>query len=125
MKPSDRDALAKKLLSESAPGGTLRPGEAAFRDPDNRVASVVIDQVFHVLKRASQTNAQLHHEDWSHPVPANPADWTIDTEAIDRVRTAVAQLEEAEDLQLADELDDVADWTSHSWTEPSAPAGAR
>lgn len=126
MKPSDRDALAKKLLSESAPGGTLRPGEAAFRDPDNRVAGVVIDLVFHVLKRASQTNAQLHHEDWSHPVPADPADWTIDTEAIDRVRTAVAQLEEAEDFQLTpDELDDVADWTSHSWTETSAPTGVR
>lgn len=122
MSAGDRDTLAKRLLSESAPGGTLRPGEAAFRDPDNRVAGVVIDQVFHVLKRAAQTNAQLHHEDWSHPVPADPADWTIDTEAIDRVRTAVAQLEEAEDLQLGDDLDDFDDWQHPSWTEPQTAA---
>ena len=125
IRPGDRDALAQKLLSESEPGGTLRPGDAVMRDPDNRVAAVTIDQVFDVLQRASQTNAQLHHEDWSHPVPPDPADWTINDEALVRVRTAVTEhLDDGQDpFHFVDDVDDDELWDDAppaGWTEPQA-----
>jgi hypothetical protein len=83
------DGLARKLQAEEV-GGALRIGDCALRDPDSRVAAVTIDQMFHVLQRAAQTNPKLKAVDWSHPVPANPEDWEINSEALLRVRTNIA-----------------------------------
>ena len=65
------DGLARKLQAEEV-GGALRIGDCALRDPDSRVAAVTIDQMFHVLQRAAQTNPKLKATDWAHPVPADP-----------------------------------------------------
>ena len=85
------DALARKLQAEEV-GGALRIGDCALRDPDSRVAAVTIDQMFHVLQRAAQTNPKLKAVDWAHPVPADPEDWEINPEALLRVRTNIAAI---------------------------------
>ena len=127
------DALARKLQAEEV-GGSLRIGDCALRDPDSRVAVVTIDQMFHVLQRAAQTNPKLKAVDWAQPVPADPQDWQINPEALLRVRTNVAAIaahsapgadpekdlpsdqdpEEAvgdEDIQDLDDLEGDRDWT--------------
>ena len=83
------DALARKLQAEEV-GGLLRIGDCGLRDPDSRVAAVTIDQMFHVLQRAAQTNPKLKAVDWANPVPADPWDWDINPEALLRVRTNIA-----------------------------------
>jgi len=83
------DALARKLQAEEV-GGLLRIGDCALRDPDSRVAVVTVDQMFHVLQRAAQTNPKLKAVDWARPVPADPRDWEINPEALLRVRTNIA-----------------------------------
>ena len=83
------DALARKLQAEEV-GGLLRIGDCALRDPDSRVAVVTIDQMFHVLQRAAQTNPKLKAVDWANPVPTDPRDWDINPEALLRVRTNIA-----------------------------------
>ena len=85
------DALARKLQAEEV-GGLLRIGDCALRDPDSRVAVVTIDQMFHVLQRAAQTNPKLKAVDWAQPVPADPRDWDINPEALLRVRTNIAAI---------------------------------
>ena len=85
------DGLARKLQAEEV-GGALRIGDCALRDPDSRVAAVTIDQMFHVLQRAAQTNPKLKATDWAHPVPADPEDWEINPEALLRVRTNIAAI---------------------------------
>ena len=60
------DGLARKLQAEEV-GGALRIGDCALRDPDSRVAVVTIDQMFHVLQRAAQTNPKLKAVDWAEP----------------------------------------------------------
>ena len=103
------DVIAKNLLREDL-GGRLRPGDCGFRDPDSRVAGVTIDLIFHVLQRAAQTNAQLKAFDWAHEVPPDPADWTINTEALLRVRTSVAADESDQDVELyEDEQEELLD----------------
>jgi len=86
---ADIDALARNLQSEEV-GGLLRAGDCALRDPDSRVATVTVDQIFHVLQRASQTNPTLKPVDWSHPVPSDPSQWEINPEGLLRVRSTVA-----------------------------------
>lgn len=117
---AERDVMARGLLQEGI-GGRLSAGECAFRDPDSRVANAVIDQIFDVLQRASQTNADLKPADWAHPVPADAADWTINPEALYRVRTGVAAGEEdaAEDFFDDDDLftGDVEDTDAHDLEE--------
>ena len=66
------DALARKLQAEEV-GGALRIGDCALRDPDSRVAVVTIDQMFHVLQRAAQTNPKLKAVDWAQPGARRPA----------------------------------------------------
>ena len=102
---AERDIMARGLLQEGL-GGRLSAGECAFRDPDSRVANAVIDQIFDVLQRASQTNANLKPTDWAYEVPPDPADWTINPEALYRVRTGVAA--DGEDVD-EDFFDDDAD----------------
>ena len=83
--------MARKLQAEEV-GGALRIGDCALRDPDSRVAVVTVDQMFHVLQRAAQTNPKLKAVDWAYPVPADPQDWEINPEALLRVRTNIAAI---------------------------------
>ena len=108
MSNSERDELARKLLSEQVPDGNLRPGQCVLRDPDSRVSTVVVDQFFYVLQHASQTNAKLVPIDWAHEVPADPRDWEINTRTLLEVRTAVAEATE----EYTDDwgADDLVDW---------------
>jgi hypothetical protein len=93
------DALARKLQAEEV-GGLLRIGDCALRDPDSRVAVVTIDQMFHVLQRAAQTNPKLKAVDWANPVPTDPRDWDINPEALLRVRTNIAAVAARTDPDL-------------------------
>jgi len=78
----------------------LRIGDCALRDPDSRVAVVTIDQMFHVLQRAAQTNPKLKAVDWANPVPTDPRDWDINPEALLRVRTNIAAIAARTDPDL-------------------------
>lgn len=96
------DALGRKLQSEEV-GGALRIGDCVMRDPDSRVAVVTVDQMFWVLQRASQTNPSLKAHDWAYPVPADPADWEINPEALLRVRTSIADAAAAHPTEQPDD----------------------
>lgn len=99
--------LARKLLSQDL-GGELSAGVCAMRDPDSRVATVKIDQIFWPLQCASQTNAVLKPVDWANPVPTDPNQWLINPEALDSVRRGgrgsdlPQQLDDGEDDELTD-----------------------
>ena len=132
------DALARKLQAEEV-GGLLRIGDCGLRDPDSRVAVVTIDQMFHVLQRAAQTNPKLKAVDWAQPVPADPLDWDINPEALLRVRTNIAahtdtdtdtdtdegsaghQDDAGEGPSVGEELEDELDDSGRDWTETPAP----
>lgn len=95
-------AMGSELIKQDS-GGRLEQGEAMVRDVDGSRGVVRIDMLFDVLRRAAQTNAALVGEDWSYPVPADPADWTINPEGLTAVRRAVA---DARTADVLDELDD-------------------
>jgi hypothetical protein len=129
------DGLARKLQAEEV-GGALRIGDCALRDPDSRVAVVTIDQMFHVLQRAAQTNPKLKAVDWAEPVPADPQDWEINPEALLRVRTNVAAIAgpvvnpddvpDDEDPEVAagdEDLEELED--NRDWTETQDDVGSR
>lgn len=103
-KEREEAILAKKLLSEEA-GGELRAGTCVMRDPDSRVATVVIDQVFAPLQRASQTNAVLKEADWSHPVPADPNDWDINPIGLLQVRRGLTTAVDDENTDEESDLE--------------------
>ena len=125
----------------------LRIGDCGLRDPDSRVAAVTIDQMFHVLQRAAQTNPKLKAIDWANPVPADPRDWDINPEALLRVRTNIAAVaahadagaepddvttgyqddDDVEDLPVDEHLeaDPATDGADRDWTEAPADVGSR
>ena len=114
------DALGRKLQSEEV-GGALRIGDCVMRDPDSRVAVVTVDQMFWVLQRASQTNPSLKAYDWAHPVPADPADWEINPEALLRVRTNIADAAAAYPTDQSD--DEIADADENVDDDPFDDSG--
>lgn len=115
------DALGRKLQSEEV-GGALRIGDCVMRDPDSRVAVVTVDQMFWVLQRASQTNPSLKAHDWAYPVPADPAGWEINPEALLRVRTNIADAATHSLDQPDDEIADAEANLDEPLDDPGDPA---
>ena len=119
--------LSRKLLAEDS-GGELRTGYCVMRDADNRVATVVVDQVFGPLQRAAQTNPSLKGIDWAIPVPADPAQWDLNPTALLQARrgvhdTAATTAYQADDSDLPVHQDDLAPPASlpAGDTGPAAP----
>ncbi len=105
----ERREMARRLLGEEA-GGNLRPGQCVFRDPDARVVTTVIDQMFYPLQWASETNPKRQPAAWSNELPSRPEDWLINPVALNEVR---GSLGDEDDLDpYADDADDFAEWAA-------------
>lgn len=104
----ERREMARRLLGEDA-GGNLRPGQCVFRDPDERVVTTVIDQMFWPLLHASETNPKRQPAAWANEMPTSPEDWLINPAALNELRGSVSDDEQD---HYADRDDDIDEWAA-------------
>jgi hypothetical protein len=105
----ERREMARRLLGEEA-GGNLRPGQCVFRDPDARVVTTVVDQMFFPLQWASETNPKRQPLAWANELPNRPEDWSINPVALAELRGSFA--DDEQDPYAAAGNDDIAEWAS-------------
>jgi energy-coupling factor transporter ATP-binding protein EcfA2 len=102
---SEVAALARNLLEEGPSGGLLRGGRCAMRDVDGRVATVSIDQMFHELARATETNATERPKVQSLPISGDGRDWELDITTMFEVRTGILEAQEHANTASSDEIE--------------------
>lgn len=105
----ERREMARRLLGEEA-GGNLRPGQCVFRDPDARVVTVVIDQMFLPLQYASETNPKRQPLAWANDLPGTAEQWLINPVALNEVRGSASDDEDL-DPYAGEHDGDLAEWT--------------
>ncbi|MFI9507328.1 ATP-binding protein [Nocardia sp. NPDC052566] len=107
--PAEIRALARNLREEGPAGGLLRGGVCVMRDADGRVATVAVDQMFHELARATETNATERPTAQSFPISSDGREWELDPTTMLEVRTGVISSVDASAASGGD-IDYDAEW---------------